>query len=75
MNKKWSKELIDIIFKYRQYDEFLNKCIQSHKLFICEGHYTVDQIYVYPSRKSLKKGALPTLNLPRPSANANATNN
>ena len=43
---------------------------KSHKLFICEGHFTVDQIYVYSSRKSLKEGALPTMNLPHPSANA-----
>ena len=53
----------------------LNKCIQSHKLFACERHFTADQIYVYASRKSLKEGALPTLNLPHPSTNANATNN
>ena len=39
------------------------------------GNFTVDQIYVYSSRKSLKEGALPILNLPHPSANANATNN
>ena len=75
INKKWSKELTGIILKYRQRDESLNKRIQSHKLFICERHFTVDQIYVYSSRKSLKEGALPKLNLPRPSANANATNN
>ena len=49
--------------------------MQSHKLFICERHFTVDQICVYSSRKSLKEGALPTLNLPRPSSNAGATNN
>ena len=30
---------------------------------------------VYSSRKSLKEVALPTLNLPRTSANANTTNN
>ena len=53
----------------------MNKCIQFHKLFICERDFPVDQIYVYSSRKSSKGGALPTLNLPRPSANANATNN
>ena len=47
--------------------------IESHKLFICEKHFTADQINVYPSRKSLKEGALLTLNLPRPSANL--TNN
>ena len=74
VNKKWSKELIDIILKYRQRDESLNKRIQSHKLFICERYFTVDQIYVYSSRKSLKEDTLPILNLPHPGANANATN-
>ena len=73
VNKKWNKKLI--ILKYRQRDESLNEIIQSHKLLICERHLTVDQIYVYSSRKLLKKGALPTLNFPRPSANANAANN
>ena len=68
--KKWSLELINIILKYRQCDKSLNERIESHKLFICEKHFTADQIYVYPSCKSLKEGALPTLNLPRPSANA-----
>ena len=75
VNKKWRKELIGIIVKCRQHDESLNKGIQSHQLFTYERHFTVDQIYVYSSRKLLKEGALPTLNLPRPSANANATNN
>ena len=72
-NKKWSQDLINIILKYRQRDKSLNERIESHKLFICEKHFIVDQIYVYPSRKLLKEGALPTLNLLRPSANA--TNN
>ena len=34
VNKKWGKELIDIILKYRQRDESLNKRIQFHKLFM-----------------------------------------
>ena len=61
--------------KYWQCDESQHKRIQSHKLFICKRHFTVDQIYVYSSCKLLKEGALPTLNLSRPSANANTTNN
>ena len=69
-NKKWSQDLINIILKYWQRDKSLNKRIESHKLFICEKRFTADQIYVYPSRKSLKEGALPTLNLPWPSGNA-----
>ena len=46
VNKKLGKELINIILKYRQRDESLSKRIQSHKFFICERHFTVDQIYV-----------------------------
>ena len=72
-NRKWSQDLINIILKYRQRDKSLNETIESHKLFIYEKHFTADKIQVYPSRKSLKEGALPTLNLPRPSASA--TNN
>ena len=72
-NKKWSQDLFNFILKYRQRDKSLNERIESRKFFICEKHFTADQIYVYPSRKSLKEGALPTLNLPRPSASA--TNN
>ena len=48
---------------------------KSYKLFICERHFTVDQIYVYSSCKLLKEGTLPTLNLAHPSANANEGNN
>ena len=72
-NKKWSQDLINFILKYRQRDKSLNERIESHKFFIREKYFTADQIYVYPSHKSLKEGTLPTLNLPRPSANA--TNN
>ena len=72
-NKKWSQNLINFILKNQQHDKSLNQEIESHKLFICEKYFTADQIYVYPSCKSLKEGALPTLNIPRQSANA--TNN
>ena len=72
-NKKWSQDLINIILKYQQRNKSLNERIESHKLFFCEKYFTSDQIILYPSRKSLKEGALPTLNLPRP--RANATNN
>ena len=48
--------------------------IKSHKLSVCQT-FTVDQIYVYSSHKLFKEVAVQTLNLSRPSANANATNN
>ena len=53
----------------------MNKSVQSHKLIICERHFTIDQIYVYSSRKSLNERALSTLNLPRPSTNVRAKKN
>ena len=34
------------------------------------NHINYYKTYVYPRRKSLKEGALPTFNLPRPSVNA-----
>ena len=44
---KWTKDLIDIILKYRVKDQSLIKRMQSYKLYICEKHFTPDQIYVY----------------------------
>ena len=41
------------------------KRMQSYKQYIYEKHFTPDQIYVHPTRKMLKEGALPTLNLPQ----------
>ena len=33
--QKWTKDLIDIIFKYRVKDQSLIKRMQSYKLYIC----------------------------------------
>ena len=64
VNKKWGAELINIITKDRQVDASLKKRIETRKLFICEQHFTEDQYYTYETRKSLKDGELPKLNLP-----------
>ena len=61
---KSTKDLINIILKYCLKDQYLIKWMQSYKLYICQIHFTPDQIYVYPTRKMLKESALPTLNLP-----------
>ena len=66
-NKKWRSELINIITKDRVVDDALKKRIAGSNLFICEQHFSTDQFYIYPTRKSLKEGALPTLNLPKKS--------
>ena len=67
---KWTKDLIDIILKYCVKDQSLIKRMQSYKLYICEKHFTPDQMYVYPTSKMLKEGVLPTLNLLRESASS-----
>ena len=64
-NKKGNRDLINIIAKDRQVDEALKKRITSCNLYICEHHLSPEQIWNYPSRKVLKDGALPSLNLPK----------
>ena len=66
-NKKWGCELINIITKYRVIDAALKSRIESRELFICERHFTKDQYYTYETRKSLKEGELPKVNLPEKS--------
>ena len=66
-NKKWSNDLISVITRDRLIDNFLKKRIDSYNLYICELHFTEDLFWVYSSRKIIKDGALPTLNLPKKS--------
>ena len=73
VNKKWNSDLISIITRGRQVDELLKERIQSCKLYICERHFSADQFWIYPSRKTLKEGALPTLNLPQKSFKTSST--
>ena len=63
-NKKWNRDLINIITKDGQVNEPLKKRIASCNLYICERNFLPEQIWKYPSRKVLKDGALPSLNLP-----------
>ena len=44
--------------------------MRSCKLYICELLFTPDKIYINPTRKILKEGALPTLNLPQESTSS-----
>ena len=52
---KWSQDLINYILIYRQRDKSLNERTESHKVFYLQKDFTADQIYNYPSRKSLKE--------------------
>ena len=63
-NKKWRQELIAIITKDRVVDASLKHQIETNTLHICERHFREEQLYFYPTRKALKEGVHPTLNLP-----------
>ena len=66
-NKKWRADLLNIITKNRLVDESLKRQISENTVHICEKHFHPDQLYIYPTRKTLKEGALPTINLPQKS--------
>ena len=48
-------------------NESLKKQISNNTLKICEKHFNDDEYWDYGSRKVLKDGVLPTLNMPQKS--------
>ena len=54
-NKKWNRDLINIITKDRQVDEPLNKRIASCNLYICERHFSPEQIWEISFSKSVER--------------------
>ena len=57
--------MINVITKDRVVDQSLQKQIECNKLYICERHFSQDQLWIYDSKKSMKDGVIPTLiNLP-----------
>ena len=62
--KKWREKLISIITKDRVIDAALRERINCRKLFICQRHYREDQILNHATRKTVKPGEIPELNLP-----------
>ena len=74
--KKWTSELINIITKDRVVDDVLRKKIndsEHKKLWICELHFSPEQIWCYETKKKLKDGELPSFNLPRKSSESSAS--
>ena len=54
--------MLKVIRKDHVVDDSLKRQIDADRLHICERHY---QLYFYATRKSLKEGAIPILNLPK----------
>ena len=55
--------MLNVIRKDRVVDDSLKRQIDADRLHICERHFSDYQFYFYATRKSLKEGAIPTLNL------------
>ena len=66
-NKKWRNEILNIITKDRVIDDNFKKQIESGNIFICEKHFSCDQLLIYQHKKELREDAIPTLNLPQKS--------
>ena len=64
-NKKWRDDLLNVIRQDRVVDDSLKRQIDADRLHICERDFSDYQFYFYSTRKSLKEGAIPTLNLPQ----------
>ena len=62
--KKWGEKVISIITRDRVVDAALRERINCRKLFICQRHYKEDQIRNHVTRKTVKPGEIPKLNLP-----------
>ena len=51
---KLSNDLINIITKDRVVNNSLRKQIASNNLYICERHFSEDQLWVYGTKKTMK---------------------
>ncbi|XP_065068883.1 uncharacterized protein LOC135694124 [Rhopilema esculentum] len=65
-HEDWRAKLLGKILKDREIDEPLKQRIESGSIYICEKHFTEDCIETYDStsRKTLKPGSIPTLQMP-----------
>ena len=61
--KNWREKLVSIITKDRVIDVALRERINSRKLF-SQHHYREDQILHHATKKTVKPGEIPELNLP-----------
>ena len=61
---RWRNKLIAIITRDRAVDTDLRERINKKKLYICQRHFSSEQIITHESRTSLKPGELSTINLP-----------
>ena len=62
---KWNSEIYQVILRYRVNNAEFKNMREKRKIYVCEKHYAKDDIELTKTgRKTVKLGALPTLNLP-----------
>ncbi|XP_065645886.1 uncharacterized protein LOC136076375 [Hydra vulgaris] len=67
-HSNWRKEIVNVLFKYRVADKELKDRVAVGKIYICERHFSTDDIELTKNkRKTLKLLAIPTKNLPKKS--------
>ena len=63
--KNWNNQIYSVILKYRVDDKKFKELREKRKIYVCEKHYTKDDIeFTKTGKKTVKLGSLPTLNLP-----------
>lgn len=61
----WRNDIVKVLGKYREVDMSLRERIANGNVYICERHFKPDDIELTKSgRKTLRLGAVPSLNLP-----------
>ena len=45
-NKKWRSELINVVTKDRVIDQNLQRQIDTNKIYICERHFSEEQLWI-----------------------------
>ena len=68
---KWRSDLLSVITKDRVVDAKLKNQIDKDTVSICERHFNSNDVLLYPTRKLLREGAIPTLHLPEKSCSSN----
>ena len=65
--KNWNEDIYKVLLRYRNDANFL-KLREKRKVYVCENHYKPDDIErTKTGKKTVKLGAIPSLNLPQKS--------
>ncbi|XP_066925749.1 uncharacterized protein [Clytia hemisphaerica] len=61
---KWRRDFIRELRKYRLFDAAFKARLRKNTVHICARHFREDQLWHYVSKKQIREGELPSINLP-----------